>query len=93
MKREKKYWPQIKAETGRFITHIEIEVTVHYTFSPAERMTRDYPGSPACVDIDAVVYGNHELPLIVAEDYEDELIQEAWDDLKEKEDGNMLCKL
>ena len=35
--------------------HVELEVTVSGSYLPAERMTRDYPGSPAEVE-DLLVY-------------------------------------
>ena len=69
-----KYWPQVKGKTGKFETHIEIPVTVYYTFNPAERMTRNHPGSPACVDNDYIEYKEKELPRKIAEDYEDVLM-------------------
>ena len=46
----------MKAKSGQIKYHIEIEVDVSYTASPAEPQTMEYPGCDAYVTVDSYSY-------------------------------------
>ena len=46
-----------------FETELDVPVTVHFDYQPAERMTRDYPGCEASVEINEVLYKGHEVEI------------------------------
>ena len=82
-----KYWPQVKGCEGSFETHIEIPVTVHYEFAPAERETRHSPGCVAAVCVNALDFQNHELPMDILDSLEGTYIlecleEECWEDMR-----------
>jgi len=87
-----------KKTSGSFETWVEIPITVHYDASPEQKMTWDYPGYPAQVDITAMEFKgielkcglidlnevsvSHELADYILKKYQDSMIEECWEDVE-----------
>lgn len=66
---------------------LEIEIEIDFDATKEERMTRHYPGSPACVEINSMLIGDKELSMesfnLIMAVHQDDIEQACWDEVAE----------
>lgn len=75
------------------VMYLEVNITLHFDFIKAERMTQDYPGHPAKIDINAIsiegVEVSEEVFSRLMRLYEDNFIEEIMDKAAHGERGEV----
>lgn len=61
-----------------------VDVEVEFDFQPEERMTRDYPGCPAYIEIISVIRGGVDITAFIDETEIQQIEQRIWDILNDE---------
>ncbi len=73
---------------GNKLLPLEVELDIDYVYHPPELMTRNYPGTPAEIDVlDMKIYGMAIPDTMldnIMEEHEDEIKELCMEDFKEK---------
>ena len=76
-----------------YLTSFEVNVRIHYDAQLEERATRTYPGSPASIEVNELIFvddRNNEIMTLeglktwILNSNTDSIIMEAWDDVEER---------
>ena len=76
---------------------LELDLQIKFSIAPEEKMTRHYPGSPACIDDMMFTIEGEEISMELWNKiyikYADELDEACWDEFESNQEESKLSRM